>query len=117
MFGLLLLISDERSLHQSHFKQIENDLLLSERQSLHLNRLYNSWINFPTVKERPIIKRWVRATGINTSENLVKIYFINQEKTYQKAKTISEEEIFTLVKEAVKKLTHGHQVNNRLESS
>lgn len=107
LFGLLLLIADDRILDKSHFKQIKNDLLLSERQSLHLDRLYSSWMNFPTRLEKPTIKRWVRATGINASENLVKIYYLNLEKGTLKSKTKSEEEISWFVQEAVKKLRSG----------
>ncbi|MCK4849296.1 MAG: CCA tRNA nucleotidyltransferase, partial [Candidatus Heimdallarchaeota archaeon] len=108
LFGLLLLlVVDDKNLSEFHFNQIKEDLLLSNRQSSHLNRLYTSWTNFPAKSDTITIKRWVRAAGINASENLVRIYFLNLQKKYLNSKTTNEDTIFKNVQIAVNKLRSG----------
>ncbi len=107
LFGLLLLVADDNILSEFHFNQIKEDLLLSDRQNLHLNRLYSSWKNFPAKPDEIIIKRWVRATGINASENLVRIYFLNQQKEVRVSKISYEDTFFKIVQTAVKRLRSG----------
>jgi tRNA nucleotidyltransferase/poly(A) polymerase len=107
LFGLLLLLSDENLLSENHFKQVEEDLLLSNRQCLHLNRLYVSWINFPSKPDPKTIKRWVRAAGINASENLVKIYFLNLQRNNLCSKAVLEDTFFRNVQIAVNRLRNG----------
>jgi len=107
LFGLLLLVTDDNILSKFHIEQIKEDLLLSNRQSLHLNRLYTSWLNFPAKSDTAIIKRWVRAAGINASENLVRIFFLNQQKKSQNSKTTNEDIFLKNVKIAVNRLRRG----------
>ncbi len=107
LFGLLLLVADDNYLSKFHFKQIKEDLLLSNRQHLHLNRLYKSWKNFPNKHDTTTIKRWVRAAGINASENLVRIYFLNQQKKSRNSKITNEDTVFKNVQIAVNRLKNG----------
>jgi len=107
LFGLLLLVADDNILSKFHFNQIKEDLLLSNRQNLHLNRLYTSLTNFPAKPDKLIIKRWVRAAGINASENLVRIYFLNQRKEFQTSKITYEDTFFKNVQTAVNRLRSG----------
>lgn len=107
LFGLLLLVAEDKIVSELHFNQIKEDLLLSNRQNLHLNRLYTSWTNFPPKPDKTIIKRWVRAAGINASENLVRIYFLNQKKESRTLKITYEDTFFKQVQIAVNRLKSG----------
>ena len=107
LFGLLLMIADEKILTEYHFEQIKDDLFLSNRQNLHLTRLYRSWKNFPSKPDKSIIKRWVRASGINASENLAKIYFLNQQKESRTSNTTNEDTYVKNVQIAVSRLRSG----------
>ena len=107
LFGLLLLVADDKILSEFHFNQIKEDLLLSNRQNLHLNRLYTSWKNFPAKPDELIVKKWVRAAGINASENLVRIYFLNQQKESQISKITYEDIFLKNVQTAVNRLRSG----------
>lgn len=107
LFGLLLIISDQEILVNNDFKRVENSLLLSNRQGLSLNRLYTSWINFPVGNDPVTIKHWVRATGINTSEDLANIYYLNLKRDMPDSKISNEGSLLVLINKAVDRLRKG----------
>ncbi|MHA2108791.1 MAG: hypothetical protein ACW99R_13905 [Candidatus Hodarchaeales archaeon] len=106
LFGILLLFSDETNLNESHFDGIGSNLALSDRQRRLLQRLYTSWKNFPRNKEHSEIKRWVRATGINTSKMVTKIYFLSLLKTKDDLYN-QENEYLKSIQEIVARLKNG----------
>ncbi len=106
LFGILLLFSDETNLNESHFDGIQGNLALSDRQQRLLQRLYTSWKNFPKNKEKTEIKRWVRATGINTSEMVAKIYFLSLLKANDDLYH-QENEYLQIIQEIVTRLKNG----------
>ncbi|PWI47880.1 hypothetical protein CEE45_09560 [Candidatus Heimdallarchaeota archaeon B3_Heim] len=109
LFGALLLFSDEAQLNESHFERIGENLALSNRQQQLLQRLYVSWKNFPRNKDRNEIKRWVRATGINTSEIVAKIFFLSLLKV-EDAVHDQEEEYLKTIQEMVSNLKTGKKI-------
>ena len=104
LFGVLLLFSEKEKLEKSHFENLGENLSLSMRQQQVLLRLYSSWKNFPTSIDRNEIKRWVRATGINTSEMVAKFHFLcllkskNPSYKQEDAYLIAIQEIVTKLK-------------------
>lgn len=107
LFGFLVLISDGAQLTESHFKKLCQDLELSNKQEQQLERLYNCWKNFPDSPELQSIKPWVRATGINASEVLVHIYFLNVLKREKSINSDTKDEYLTIVRDVVKRLKTG----------
>ncbi len=109
LFGILLLFSDEAQLDESHFESIGENLALSNRQQQQLQRLYVSWKNFPRSKDRNRIKRWVRATGINTSEIIAKFFFLSLLKVDDAAHD-QEEEYLKTIQEIVSRFKTGKKI-------
>jgi tRNA nucleotidyltransferase/poly(A) polymerase len=107
LFGFLILMTDDSQLNESHFKQVSFDLELSFKQEQQLQRLYTSWKNFPLNFDLQMIKRWVRATGINASEVLVHIYFLKLEKEKKHLDKDRRDQYLKLVRKFVKKLKTG----------
>ena len=107
IFGYLILMADDSQLNESHFEQVSAVLELSVKQEQHFQRLYKSWKNFPMNTDAQTIKRWVRATGINTSEVLVHIYFLNMLKTKKSIDSDSKDQYLKAVRQIVKKFKTG----------
>ena len=106
LYGVLLLFSDETQLDESHFESIGENLALSKRQQQLLQRLYLSWKNFPQNNDKIEIKRWVRATGINTSKIVARLYFLNLTKV-DDALHPQEDEYLRTIQEFVSRLKTG----------
>ena len=79
LFSLLLILSRRRELTQDILVKISKHLELSKKSTQRLVRLIQSWRNFPLEFDSRTLRRWVRATGINTSEDLLPFIFINAE--------------------------------------
>ncbi len=106
LFGVLLLFSEENRLKKSHFDHITQNIDLSIRQQQLLHRLFISWKKFPQKKDRYEIKRWVRATGINTSEFVTQIFFLCQFKRSNDS-YLQKEEYLEVIREFVTQLRNG----------
>ncbi|MFX0086346.1 MAG: hypothetical protein ACFFAU_11740 [Candidatus Hodarchaeota archaeon] len=78
-FSLLLILAQKVQLTQEILIRISMNLKLSKKSIQSLVRVLHSWQNFPQDLNLKMIKRWVRATGINTSEDLLPFIFINAE--------------------------------------
>ncbi len=78
-FSLLLILTQKVELTQEILIEISKNLELSKKAIQSLVRLLHSWNNFPEDFNLKMIKRWVRATGINTSDDLLPFIFINAE--------------------------------------
>jgi tRNA nucleotidyltransferase/poly(A) polymerase len=79
LFGLLILLADESVCTEDSWLQIGKNLNLTKKQKQILNRLYQSWIMFPSDLESREFKRWFRQTGMNTSEDLLPLIFLRAE--------------------------------------
>jgi tRNA nucleotidyltransferase/poly(A) polymerase len=77
LFSLLLILSRKVQLTEELLVKISKDLELSKKAMQSLVRLLQSWTNFPQDYDSKMLKRWVRATGINTSEDLLPFILIN----------------------------------------
>ncbi|MFX0170503.1 MAG: CCA tRNA nucleotidyltransferase [Candidatus Hodarchaeota archaeon] len=103
LFGLLILFADESTLSQDNWLQIGNNLNLSQKQREILNRLYQSWITFPSDPLSRELKHWVRRTGINTSEDILPLIFLKA-KIFEDSKISDKKELFS--NKVYKLLTH-----------
>ncbi len=106
LFGILLIFSNTSKVKESHFESVSKNLSFSKRQNQLLVRLYNSWNTFPASIEIDKIKRWVRATGINSSEMVAKLFFLNLSKTEDMLYD-QEEEYLRIIREIVERLKSG----------
>ncbi|MFX0183005.1 MAG: hypothetical protein ACFE95_07995, partial [Candidatus Hodarchaeota archaeon] len=79
LFGLLILLVDESLCTENSWLQIGENLNLTMKQKQIINRLYQSWTTFPSDLESSEFKRWVRQTGMNTSEDLLPLIFLRAE--------------------------------------
>jgi tRNA nucleotidyltransferase/poly(A) polymerase len=109
LFGILLILSDRIKLSVSDFKYISDDLGLVTRQRLHFERLFHSWKSFPENWEENTIRRWVRATGINSSKVLVHILFLIYELEFPNSKSKLKKTYLDAVQNAVNRLKSGDQ--------
>jgi hypothetical protein len=109
LFGILLILSDKNKLSVSDFEYISDDLGLVNRQRSHFERLFHSWKSFPKNCEENTIRRWVRATGINSSKVLVHILFLIYELELPDSKRILKKTYLDAVQNAVNRLKSGDQ--------
>ncbi|MFX1505423.1 MAG: CCA tRNA nucleotidyltransferase [Promethearchaeota archaeon] len=78
-FGLLLFLSEEKSQTEENWLSISLDLQISSKEQKKLMHIFHSWLKFPSFPETKKLKRWIRATGINTSEDLSQLIFLKAE--------------------------------------
>ncbi|MHA1972084.1 MAG: hypothetical protein ACTSW1_03755 [Candidatus Hodarchaeales archaeon] len=90
LHGLVYFLSELKPLTEKELLMIKDDLDLTEKQFSVLKRINNSWMNFPFKLDLKEIKKWVRATGLVTSRELLKLLLI--EATYKENKFILENE-------------------------
>lgn len=80
LFGLLLLLLSEEWDHtEDIWHLVGQDLKITVKEQKRLDHLLQSWLDFPQFFESRKLKRWIRATGINTSEDLLKLIFLQAE--------------------------------------
>ncbi|UCG03286.1 MAG: CCA tRNA nucleotidyltransferase [Candidatus Heimdallarchaeota archaeon] len=79
LFGLLLFLSDNIEYSEENWLSVCLDLKITDREQKKLLHIFRSWLNFPQFPEFKKLKQWIRATGINTSENLVELIFLKAE--------------------------------------
>jgi len=79
LFGLFLLLSEESIHTVDVWQDIGQDLKITPKEQKKLNHLLLSWLNFPQVFDLKNLKKWIRTTGINTSEDLLKLIFLQAE--------------------------------------
>ncbi|MFX0015262.1 MAG: hypothetical protein ACFFB2_09180 [Promethearchaeota archaeon] len=101
-FGLLLLLSKEPIQTKRLLIQLGQDWKITTKEQNRLDHLLHSLISFPQTAETKKIKRWIRSTGINTSEDLLQLLFLypellgdsnlllNKRSYFKKAQTILE---------------------------
>lgn len=76
LFALLLFFSEEKDHNQDVWHLVSQDFKMTVKEQKKLSHLLNSWLNFPKFSDYKRLKRWIRATGINTCENLLHLVFL-----------------------------------------
>ena len=79
LFGLLLFLSKESVHNADLWYLIGQNLKITVNEQKKLDRLLFSWLNFPQFFEPKKLKQWIRATGLNTSEDLLQLIFLQAE--------------------------------------
>ncbi|MHA2203890.1 MAG: hypothetical protein ACW991_09390, partial [Candidatus Hodarchaeales archaeon] len=79
IFGLLVFLSEEVNQTEETWLSVGLDLKITSKEQKKLIHFFRSWLNFPLYPESKELKRWIRATGINTSEDLVQLIFLKEE--------------------------------------
>ncbi len=79
IFGLLVFLSEEVNHTEETWLSVGLDLKITSKEQKKLIHFFRSWLNFPLFPESKELKRWIRATGINTSEDLVQLIFLKEE--------------------------------------
>ena len=92
-FFLLKVLSQKNELSKDLLLQISKDFKLSEKLMQTLVRLVQSWTDFPHNLDLKTLKRWIRATGINASEDLLPFIFLDAEIS-GKSDILSNQESF-----------------------
>ncbi|MHA1940150.1 MAG: hypothetical protein ACW97P_00325 [Candidatus Hodarchaeales archaeon] len=107
LFGILFILSNRTKLSLSDFELISQNLGLVNSQISHLKRLFHSLMSFPSDTKEITIRRWVRATGINTSLILVHIFFLIRQVDVPNSKNTVKKTYLDVVQNAVNKLKSG----------
>lgn len=81
LFGLLLFLSEEPFHTKETWDLVGKDLRMTTKHQQNIIHLLQCWVNFPSVFESGKLKKWIRATGINTSLDFLKLIFLNAELT------------------------------------
>ncbi|MHA1213984.1 MAG: hypothetical protein ACTSR2_01730 [Candidatus Hodarchaeales archaeon] len=76
LYGLIYFLSGLEPLSDKMLIMTRSDLDLTEKQFSILKRINHSWIKFPATLDLREIKKWVRATGLVTSRELLKLILI-----------------------------------------
>jgi tRNA nucleotidyltransferase/poly(A) polymerase len=79
IFGLLLFLSQKIDHTEETWLSVGQDLKITNREQKRLVHIFRSWLNFPQFPDSQELKRWIRATGINTTEDLVQLIFLEAE--------------------------------------
>ena len=79
LFGLLLFLSEEKKQTEENWLSVGSGFKISSKEQKKLMHIFHSWLKFPPFPESMELKRWIRATGINTSEDLVQLIFLKAE--------------------------------------
>lgn len=91
LFFILKVLSQKSELSKDLLVQISNDFKLSEKLMKTMVRLVQSWIEFPHDLDLKALKRWIRATGINASEDLFPFIFLDAEITSKSVLLLNQE--------------------------
>ena len=76
LFGLLLFLSEKLDQTEEIWHSVALDFKITSKERKKLVHIFQSWVKFPIFPETKELKRWIRATGINTSEDLVQVIFL-----------------------------------------
>ncbi len=79
LFGLLIFLSDKSSHSRDIWGFAGYDLGVSDMKQQKLDRIYQSWLDFPQAFDSRKLKRWIKSTGIKTSEDLIQLIFLYAE--------------------------------------
>ncbi|MFX1283753.1 MAG: CCA tRNA nucleotidyltransferase [Promethearchaeota archaeon] len=78
-FGLLLFLSEESDYTVESWHEVGQNLKITPKEQKKLNHLLNAWLNFPQSFESKTLKRWIRATGVNSSKDLLQLKVLHAE--------------------------------------
>ncbi len=81
LFSLLIVLKRKSNLTQEILVEISENLRLPTKSFQVIKRLLQSWMTFPREGNLETLKHWIRATGINTSEDLLVFIFLDAEIT------------------------------------
>ncbi|UCE14610.1 MAG: CCA tRNA nucleotidyltransferase [Candidatus Heimdallarchaeota archaeon] len=116
LFGLLLFFSEEVVNTKEIWDLVGKDLCLSAKDKKKIIHLAQSWLNFPQVFELTRLKKWIRATGINISEDFLKLIFLNAELKDNR-ELLKQKEVFLIESQSIiKRLRYGSKMNGSLLS-
>lgn len=79
LFGLLLFLSEKKDQTEETWRSVGLNLKITNKGLKKLIHIFHSCLKFPIYPEAKELKRWIRATGINTSEDLVQLIFLKAE--------------------------------------
>ncbi|MHA2225479.1 MAG: hypothetical protein ACXAC8_09765 [Candidatus Hodarchaeales archaeon] len=112
-FGYLTILSRNKALNENIWESIGNTLKLNIKNKQKLTRIFHSFENFPQYFDPKDLKKWIRATGINTSEDLLSLIFLNAEFENNKILLLQKKKIS---KEA-NKIQNGFRGRNLIEQN
>jgi tRNA nucleotidyltransferase/poly(A) polymerase len=114
LFGLLLLLSKEKTQTEETWLSVGLDLKISSKEQKKLIHIFQSLLKFPPFPESKKLKRWIRATGINTSEDLVQLIFLKAELEERSDILIKKEEYLKEVQIILDSFRRRSSINNKL---
>lgn len=79
LFGLLLCLSEDFDQTEEMWLSVALNLKITNKEKKKFIHIFHSWLKFPIFPNPKELKRWIRATGINTSEDLVQLIFLKAE--------------------------------------
>ena len=79
LFSLLIVLKRKSNLTREILVEVSDNLSLSTKSFQVIERLLQSWMTFPRDINLGTLKHWIRATGINASEDLLVFIFLDAE--------------------------------------
>lgn len=114
LYSLLILLTDNKICSQEYLDRIADSLNLTVKHKQILLRINNSWLNFKKFLEKNELKRWIRSTGINTSEDLLQLVFLKAEISGDTVLLAKKEKITNEVNTIVLRLRSTPRSENSL---